>query len=320
MKGVVAASHRLAAEAGAQALRDGGNAIDAAITANAVLCVVYPQMTSIGGDLFALVWPGGASAPVALEGAGRAGAAASIAAMRERGFDAMPLRGATTITVPGTVQAWGRLLELHGTFGMGRVLEPAVAIARDGFVVGSNLARSLSAAMDWLSQDRETRRVLPPMKAGMKLRQPDLAATLESIGRYGFGPFYFGELGRVIAAAVGDRGGFLTAEDMAAHRGNWVTPLSMRYRDLTLYDLPPPTQGLVAMAMQARLQRSPSADLAAGPAFARRLSRLRDETYALRTRHLGDPEFAPVPVAPFLDPDGFRVEVSAARDARSAGK
>ena len=192
-------------------LREGGNAIDAAIVANAVLCVVYPHMTSIGGDLYALVWPAGEAAPIGLQGAGRSGEAATIEAMRERGFSTMPVRGATTVTVPGTVQAWGRLLERYGTVGMGRVLEPAAAIARDGFVVGENLARQLHADHAWLAQDPEARRVLPPMMAGMKLRQPELATTLEPIGRNGFGGFYFGELGRTIAAAVQRRGGFLTS-------------------------------------------------------------------------------------------------------------
>jgi gamma-glutamyltranspeptidase / glutathione hydrolase len=284
-------------------LREGGNAIDAAIVANAVMCVVYPHMTSIGGDLFALVWPAGEAAPIGLQGAGRSGEEATIEAMRERGFSTMPVRGATTVTVPGTVQAWGRLLERYGTVGMGRVLEPAAEIARDGFVVGENLARQLHADHDWLAQEPEAQRVLPPMMAGMKLRQPELATTLESIGRNGFGGFYFGELGRIIAAAVQRRGGFLTAADMAAHRGEWIEPLSMRYRDLTIYQMPPPTQGLVAMAMLARLDRVPPTKLAAGPSLARRLGGLRDVTYGLRSFYLSDPDFAPVPVEPVLDPD-----------------
>jgi len=108
-------------------LRQGGNAIDAAVAANAVLCVVYPHMTSIGGDLFALVWPAGDVEPVGLEGAGRSGAGATVEAMRERGFERMPERGATTVTVPGTVQAWGRLIERYGTVGLGRALAPAAA-------------------------------------------------------------------------------------------------------------------------------------------------------------------------------------------------
>ena len=284
-------------------LRDGGNAIDAAIAANAVLCVVYPHMTSIGGDLYALVWPAGEDAPVGLQGSGRSGEGATIAAMRERGFSSMPVRGATTVTVPGTVQAWGRLLERYGTVGMGRVLGPAAAIAREGFVVGEILARQLHTDHGWLAQDPETRRVLPPLLADMKLRQPELATTLEVIGRSGFGGFYFGELGRTIAEAVQRRGGFLTAADMAAHRGDWMEPLSMPYRDLTIYQLPPPTQGLVAMSMLARLDRVPSDSLQPGPAPARRLAALRDVTYGLRSRYISDPDFATVPTEPFLDPD-----------------
>jgi gamma-glutamyltranspeptidase / glutathione hydrolase len=284
-------------------LRDGGNAIDAAIAANAVMCVVYPHMTSIGGDLYALVWPAGAAAPIGLQGSGRSGEGATIDAMRERGFSSMPVRGATTVTVPGTVQAWGRLLERFGTVGMGRVLGPAAAIARDGFVVGANLARQLHADNGWLAQDPEARRVLPPMLADMKLRQPELATTLDVIGRSGFGGFYFGELGRTIAAAVQKRGGFLTSADLAAHRGDWIEPLAMPYRDLTIYELPPPTQGLVAMAMLARLARVPSGELAAGPALARRLVGLRDVAYGLRSRYISDPDFVVVPSEPFLDPD-----------------
>ena len=284
-------------------LREGGNAIDAAIVANAVLCVVYPHMTSIGGDLFALVWPAGASEPIGLQGAGRSGEGATIDAMRERGFSAMPLRGATTVTVPGTVQAWGRLIERYGTVGLGRALAPAAAIAREGFVVGENLSRQLHADHAWLSQDPEAARVLPPLLAGMKLRQPELATTLEQIGRSGFGGFYFGELGRAIAAAVERRGGFLTVADMASHRGEWIAPLAMRYRDLTIYEMPPPTQGLVALAMLARLERDPSSSLRAGPSLARRLAGLREVTYGLRSRYLSDPDFTPVPSEPFLDPD-----------------
>src|SRR5882672_11786755 len=118
-KGVIATPHKLASEAGAQVLRDGGNAIDAAIAANAVLCVVYPQMTSVAGDLMAIVWPAGATAPVGLIGAGRSGELATIEAIRARGHDTMPERGVLTVTVPGTVEAWGRLLERFGTWGLG---------------------------------------------------------------------------------------------------------------------------------------------------------------------------------------------------------
>jgi len=302
LKGVVATSHHLASEAGAEMLRDGGNAIDAAIAANAVLCVVYPHMTTIGGDLFALVWPAGAPGPLGLEGAGRSGEGATIEAMRERGFTSMPVRGAVTVTVPGTVQAWGRLIERFGTVGLGRALAPAAALARDGFVVTENLARRLHEDHPWLSQDAEAARVLPPMMAGMKLRQSELATTLETIGRNGFGGFYFGELGRAIADSVTRRGGFVTAADMAGFRSGWVEPLAMSYRDLTIYEMPPPTQGLVAMAMLARLAGTPSTSLLPGPGFARRLASLRDVAYGLRSHYITDPDFATIPTEPFLDP------------------
>src|SRR5579859_7908042 len=125
-RGVIASPHRLASEAGAQVLRDGGNAVDAVIAANAVLCVVYPHMTSIGGDLMAIVWPAGGSAPVGLIGAGRSGEHATIDGARARGHETMPERGALTVTVPGTIEAWGRLLERFGTLGL------ATAGARGG--------------------------------------------------------------------------------------------------------------------------------------------------------------------------------------------
>src|SRR4029077_18545996 len=126
-------------EVGAQVLRDGGNAIDAAIAANAVLCVVYPHMTSVGGDLMAIVWPAGAASPIGLIGAGRSGELATIEAVRTRGHDVMPERGILTVTVPGTVEAWGRLLERFGTWGFGAVLEPAAMLARDGYVITPQL-------------------------------------------------------------------------------------------------------------------------------------------------------------------------------------
>ena len=300
-RGVVAANHRLAAEAGADVLRDGGNAIDAAVAANAVLCVVYPHMTSIGGDLFALVWPAGAGAPVGLEGAGRSGSLATLEAMRERGHEVMPPHGPLTITVPGTVDAWGRLVERYGTMGLGRVLEPAARYAREGFVVTAGLGRALVDNFEWLSEP-DARRLLPPVHEGMLLRNPELADTLDEIGRTGFNTFYRGDVGRRIVAAVERRGGFLTAADLAAHRGEWREPVQAAYRDLAVYQMPPPTQGLVALGLLRRAELLPEADRRPGPGFARALVRLRNQVYALRERHITDPDFAQAPEPPFLDP------------------
>lgn len=302
-RGLVCTPHRLASEAGAQMLRDGGNAVDAAIAADAVLCVVYPHMTSIGGDLFALVWPEGRAAPVGLEGAGRSGSRASMAAVRAHGWEAMPPHGVLTVTVPGTVSAWGRLLENHGTFGLAHVLEPAARLAREGWIVTDNLAQFLSSNFEWLSAEPEAARLLPPLKAGMLMRNPELADSLEEIGRSGILTFYRGEIASRIVAAVERRGGFITADDLASHRSEWVEPIAFPYRDLTVYQMPPPTQGLAAAGLIRRLERLDPSDLRPGPALARAIFRIRDQVYGMRDRWISDPAFTAVPSAPFLDPD-----------------
>ena len=152
-KGVIATPHRLAGEAGAQVLRDGGNAIDAAVAADAVLCVVYPHMTSVAGDLMAIVWPAGAAGPVGLIGAGRSGQLATIDAVRQRGHEVMPERGVLTVTVPGTVEAWGRLIERFGTLGWSAVLEPAAALAHDGYAITRHVSDALKSASGLLGRE-----------------------------------------------------------------------------------------------------------------------------------------------------------------------
>ncbi|HUY72892.1 MAG TPA: gamma-glutamyltransferase [Candidatus Dormibacteraeota bacterium] len=301
-KGVIATPHHLASEAGASVLRDGGNAIDAVIAADAVLCVVYPSMTSVAGDLMAIVWPAGAGAPVGLIGAGRSGELATIEAVRSRGHAQMPVRGVLTVTVPGTVEAWGRLLERFGTFGLGAVLEPAAALARDGYVITAHLSRFLMDAADLLGREPAAQALYPPMEAGMLLRNPDLASVLQSIGRGGIGGFYRGEIAAEIAAAIKRREGLVTAQDLAAHRSEWVDPVKVAYRDLVVYELPPPTQGLAAAAMLARLNTVPPRSLRPGIDFIEPFKRARDVAYGLRDRYITDPDFAKAPPAPFLDP------------------
>ncbi len=300
-RGVIASPHHLASEAGAQVLRDGGNAIDAAVAANAVLCVVYPHMTSVGGDLMAIVWPAGGSAPLGLIGAGRSGELATIDAVRSRGHDVMPERGVLTVTVPGTVEAWGRLVERFGTFGMRPLMEPAAALAHDGFVITAHLSEFLMAGAELLIKERTAYELYPPMEAGMLLRNPDLASVLREIGRNGISGFYRGDIGRAIAAAIQRRDGLVTAADMASHRSQWVEPVRVNYRDLTVYQLPPPTQGLTAIAMLARLNRLAPEQLQPGPPFAREFKRIRDICYPLRDRYITDPDFALAPIEPFLD-------------------
>jgi gamma-glutamyltranspeptidase len=302
-RGIAATPHHAATDAAAQVLRDGGNAVDAAVAANAVLCVVYPHMTSIGGDLFALIWPEGADQPVGLTGAGRSGSRATVQAVRERGHDRMPEHGPLPITVPGTVEAWGRLVERFGTLGLEPLMAPAAAAARDGFVVTGNLAAHLVSNSEWLHGEEMARLLLPSLKGGMALRNPDLALVLEDVGRNGFNGFYRGEVGRALAGAIERRDGLVTAEDLASHRSAWVEPVAFDYRGTTVYELPPPTQGLAAAGMLKRFEMLGTDTLRPGAGFARQLVRIRDEVYPLRERYITDPDFAEVPWAPFLEPE-----------------
>ena len=287
---MIATPHHVASEVGAQILRDGGNAIDAAIAADAALCVVYPQMTSVAGDLMAIVWPAGAEAPVGLIGAGRSGELATIDAIRSRGLDAIPARGILPVTVPGTVEAWGRLLERFGTLGFGAVLDGAEGLARNGYVITAHLADSLASAADFLNREPAAYALYPAMHAGMLLRNPDLASVLHDVGRGGIGPFYRGEIAGAIAGAISRRDGLVTARDLASHRSQWVEPIAFSFRGLVVYELPPPTQGLAAAGILVRLE--------AGLSFRE----ARDQSYALRDRYITDPDFSPTPVEPFLDP------------------
>jgi gamma-glutamyltranspeptidase / glutathione hydrolase len=301
-KGVIASPHKTASEVGAQLLRDGGNAIDAAVAANAVLCVVYPHMTSVAGDLMAIVWPAGATSPVGLIGAGRSGELATVDAVRSRGHEEMPQRGILTVTVPGTVEAWGRLLERFGTMGLGAVLEPAASLAADGYLITPQVSEFLKSAAGLLGREQEAQKLYPPMEAGMLLRNPDLGSVLQDIGRSGISGFYRGEIAAAIAAAIARRDGLVTGHDLAAHRSQWVEPLTIEYRDVTVYELPPPTQGLTALAMLARLNLLGHDELQPGPGFVVHLKRIRDACYRLRDRYITDPDFTAVPVQPFLDP------------------
>ena len=283
-------------------LRDGGNAVDAAIAADAVLCVVYPQMTSVCGDLMSIVWPAGATAPVGLIGAGRSGELATIDAVRSRGHDAMPERGVLSVTVPGTVEAWGRLIERFGTLGLGAVLEPAASLARDGYVITDQLSEALKEDAQLLGKEGAAFELYPPMEGGMVLRNPDLASVLNDIGHGGINGFYRGEIAAAIASAISRRDGLITADDLATHRSQWADPVTVDYRGLTVYELPPPTQGLTAIAMLARLNLISPERLQPGPDFVPVFKGVRDASYALRDRYITDPDFSTAPLEPFLDP------------------
>lgn len=223
---MVATSQPLATRAGLRALERGGNAVDAAVAAAAVLCVTEPMSTGIGGDAFALLWTGGDV--VGLDAAGPA----------PRGADPdapVAERGPTSVTVPGAVAGWAALVEEHGSLGLDTLLSDAIAAAEDGFAVGA------VTAGDWA--DAEAPPELGPRPAvGERMRLPELGATLRRIAEEGPRALYRGEIARAIASST-----WLAEEDLAAYAPRRVEPLSLAYRGFTVHELGPPTQGVAAL-------------------------------------------------------------------------
>jgi len=250
---MVATPHYLASMAGVQVLKDGGNALDAAIAANAVLTVVYPHMCSVGGDAFMQIWDPREKRLFGLNGAGRSAGKASIEALQGLGLQSMPERGAHAVTVPGAVHAWYSAHQRFGSKSFGSLFEHAITYADRGFPVSPNLSRSIALSRPLLERQKAALNqyvpngVLP--QAGDILRLPDLATSLRMIAEQGASAFYGGPIGRAIAATIQAEGGFLCEEDIAGHETRWVNPLSTSYRGRDLFELPPPTQGVIALEL-----------------------------------------------------------------------
>lgn len=248
-RGMVATPHPLATRAGVDALRAGGTAMDAAVAANAMLAVVYCNACGIGGDAFALVWDPAESRLHGFNGSGRSPAALTIDAVRALGHDRMPSRGALPITVPGAVDAWSQLLERFGRRSLADAVGPAAETAERGYALTAINARSIAGFLGEF--DDTARAVFAPSgrapQPGETLRQPLLAASLRQIADGGRDAYYGGPLGAEIARAIQSAGGVMTAEDIAAHRGDWVEPISTAYRGVEVATMPPNSQGITAL-------------------------------------------------------------------------
>lgn len=260
--GLVATGHPLATEAGVAALREGGNAIDAAVCAAAVLAVVKPMATSIGGDLFALVHDARSRTVTAYNGCGASPADLDVEAMG-RGF---PDAGAILATVPGAVAAMGSLLADHGRSELARALAPAIEYAERGFPVSDLLSADIASSARRLERDPECARTFLPggkaPRAGDILRQPELAASLRDIARGGADAFYRGALAERLARGIRMLGGAIGEQDLATHATEKAAPLTVDYGGLTVCGQPPPSQGHVlieelAIAEALRLRDRP---------------------------------------------------------------
>lgn len=308
-QGMVVCPHALASEAGAAILRQGGNAVDAAIATQAALGVVYPHMTGLGGDAFWLIYDGATGSLQGLNGSGRAAAAASWQRFHQAGHDRIPERGPwAAITVPGAVDSWHQAHQRFGRRPWADLLQPAIALATDGYPVSG-------------SQVHWTRRDLPHFQAhspqacpflpggavpqvGQRCHNPDLAATLDLLARQGAAVFYQGELGDRIGRYLHSQGGLLTQADLAQHRSDWVTPIHTRYRGHDVYTLPPNSQGMaLLMALNIVVGLDVQA-LGHGTAdYYHLMVEALKLAFADRDRWVTDPNWADIPLADLLSRD-----------------
>ena len=303
---MVAASHPQAALAAVEVLRGGGNAVDAAIAASAVVAVVEPTQTGIGGDCFVLLKKPGC-APVALNGSGAAPAAIDVGFFAERGITELDPGSAHAVTVPGAVGAWERLLEDHGTRPLGELLRPAIDAARDGYIVAERLGRDWALQVDMLKRHASTAAMLLPggtaPRPGDRVKNPALASTLTQIAERGSSAFYSGPVAEDIVHTLHELDGVLSLEDLARYRPEYVTPISAAYRGYTLWECPPSGQGIVALTIASILQHF---DLHAMDPFGADRAHLMAEAtrlaYAERDLFLADPSFCPGLVDQLLEP------------------
>ena len=303
--GMVATSQPLAAMAGLRILMAGGHAADAAVAAAAMLNVVEPMSTGIGGDCFALIYEARTGRVTALNGSGRAPGAFDLEQAQRLGLEAIPDSGPLPVTVPGAVSGWAALLERFGRLTLADCLAPAIATAEEGFPVSERISAAWQRAEAKLSQNEEARRVyLPAPRPGEIHCQPDLARTFRTLAEGGADAFYRGPLAERIAAYVQSQGGFLTAEDMAAHTTTWETPIRTTYRDVEVLEHPPNGQGLAALLA---LNIVAGYDLAGKDYYDPERWHIMIEAMRLgmadAARYVADPTFTSLPVEGLLSKD-----------------
>ncbi len=322
MNGMVATSQPLASAAGLRILQQGGNAVDAAVAAAAVLCVVEPMMVSPGGDLFALVWDAKKKELKALNASGRSPKAASIEEMKKRGFTKTPPDGIHSVTVPGAVDGWAKLLERYGTMKLSQVLQPAIDYAERGFPVTDVIAGDWDNAIQYKANADFAATFLPngkPLAAGEIFTNKNLANTLKLVAAKGRDVFYTGEIGQKILKFAQAQGGLHTAQDFANHTSNWLDPISTTYRGHTVYELPPNNQGLAVLEMLNILEGYDVKSLGHNSAeYLHLLVEAKKLAYADRAWHIADPAFYKAPLEKLLSKE-YAAELRRKIDAGKAG-
>ncbi len=306
--GMAATSHPLATQVALEVLKSGGNAIDAAIAANAMLGLVEPTGNGIGGDLFAIVWHAETGKLHGLNGSGRSPKALTREWFVEHGHDSIPPHGPLPVSVPGCVDGWFMLHERFGEKPIPELLAPAIRYAREGHPVAETIAHYWNRAVPVLRSfpgfvEQFTIDGRAPRK-GEIWKNPNLANTLEAIAEGGRDAFYAGEIARTIGRYMLDQGGFLSVDDLGEHRGEWVDPVSSSYRGYDVWELPPNGQGIAALQILNILEGFDLASHGFGsPDHVHLFVEAKKLAFEDRARYYADPEFADVPVERLISKD-----------------
>ena len=298
--GMAATSQPLATLAAIDILKSGGNAVDAAIAANAVLCLTEPTGCGLGGDLFAIVWDASTQQLYGLNGSGRSPRGLTLAEFHQRKLSRVPAYGPLPVTVPGCVDGWTTLNERFGRLELKQLLAPAISHAREGFRVTEVIAHYWSGANRLREFAGFAEVFLPegrPLAHGDLFRNPALADTLDKIAVGGADVFYRGEVAQRIDAFMREVGGFLRYEDLAAHRSEWVEPVSVPYRGYDVWELPPNGQGIAALQMLQILGELKLGEFGFGSAdHLHYLIEAKKLAFEDRAKFYADPMMAEVPV------------------------
>ena len=305
--GIVATEQVLASQVGAQILADGGNAADAAVAANAMMGLVSPGMCGIGGDMFCLVYDAKSGRTYGLAANGWSPQKLTPEFLREKGIATMPTNGIHSVTVPGTVEGWDKLLKRFGNKKLRDVLKPSIQLAEEGFPVTEwveNYWTNRTVLEKLRATTNATETFLPNGNAprlGQVFRNPDLAWSYRQIAKNGRKAFYDGPIAKRIVKYSESLGGTLALDDLRKFEAKWVEPISITYRGWRVYEIPPPGQGISALAMLNIMETFPMGDHRDNSADALHIMiEAKKLAYADMLKHVADPDFAKVPVSEML--------------------
>jgi len=299
--GMAATSQPLATQVAIDILKKGGNAIDAAIAANAMLGLVEPTGSGIGGDLFAIIWSAEKNKLYGLNASGRSPRSLKLEYFKENGYEFIPSRGPLPVSVPGCVDGWFEMHEMFGRLTMKDILQPAISYAREGFPVSEVIAYYLASNVKALEEYPNIKEVYAPggkvPAKGEIFKNPYLANTLEKIVKGGRNEFYRGSIAKEIAAFMKKQGGFLSYDDLSRHHSEWIEPVKTNYRGYEVWELPPNGQGIAALQILNILEGYDIASMGFGSAeYVHLFTEAKKIAFEDRAKYYTDPLFEKVPV------------------------